>query len=149
MRLYRYAAERGHTESQKRLGFLYGEGGDVDNEIDLDFERSAEWHLKAARKGDRESQFEYGFACYRGLGRNQSFHEAYDWFSMAAEQGSIGSMFYLGELYRYGLGTERNLRTASKWYRRGAKNGSSYSAMQLARMYLEGAVFARDAEFAE
>ena len=40
----------------RRLGDIYGYGGDEAHEIDTDFDKSAEWHLRAAKQGDAKSQ---------------------------------------------------------------------------------------------
>ena len=147
--LYGYAARKNYIPAQKKLGKIYSLGGDEANEIKSDFEQSAKWYLKAAKKGDMESQYEYGYCCYWGSGRVQSFPEAYDWLSLAAEQGCHKAMFYLGELYRNGEGVSKNYRTAAKWYRKSAKAGMTYASMNIGRLYREGKGVKKDLALAD
>lgn len=149
MLLYRYAADRGCIRAIRRLGHIYGYGGDDDHEIDVDLGRSAEWYLKGARSGDAACQFEYGLCCYLGYGAAECFADAYDWFSLSAEQGNIDAMFYLGEMYRNGYGIQRDRRKASKWYRRAAKQHHLYARMNLARMYRVGEISCRKRRISE
>jgi hypothetical protein len=115
--LYRHVAMKGSVEAARTLGYIYGYGP---NDIEIDFDESAKWYLMAARKGDAESQFEYGYYLYKGLGPDRSFPEAFDWLSLSAEQGNPQAMFYLGEMFRNGYGVDFSLRSAVRMYRAAA-----------------------------
>ncbi len=79
--------------------------------------RSLEWHIKAAKLGDANSQ------CYLGLCALNNVEKypnnkyiALFWFKKAAQNGHSKAVFYLANMYENGIGVEKNIAVAIKLY---------------------------------
>ena len=58
-----------------------------------------EWYMKAADKGDMQSQVNVANAYYLGNGTEQDHHKAFLWYREAAFQGHILSQKNVGAAY--------------------------------------------------
>lgn len=76
-------AERGHTEAQYHLGWLYANG----NGLAVDIGQALMWWRKAADKGYADAQFAVALAYTTGEGIGADLDTAVDWYLVAARQG--------------------------------------------------------------
>ena len=90
--LFRSLAERGYSEAQFQLGFLYrtGWGGHRDDE------EAYKWFHRAADQGHTYAQANLGFLYRDGEGVQQDYVRAYMWFSLALSS-SEKPLSYLAE----------------------------------------------------
>lgn len=80
------------AESQFNLG-LHFAGGDSAVQ---DFEKAAEWYLKAAGQGHCVAQFNLGLMYGQGQGVRRSEAAAGMWLGKAAESGHAGAQYHSG-----------------------------------------------------
>jgi localization factor PodJL len=81
---YTKAATAGNARAMHNLAVMNAEaavGGKPD------YAEAAHWFRKAGELGVRDSQFNLGILCARGLGVPQDLTQAWVWFSLAAQQG--------------------------------------------------------------
>ena len=71
--------------------------------------KAFEWYMKAADKGDMQSQVNVANAYYLGNGTEKDHHKAFLWYREAAFQGHILSQKNVGAAYWNGDGVEKNL----------------------------------------
>lgn len=74
----------------------------VDISSSENFEKAAEWYLKAAENGLDAAQWRLGELYARGLGVEQNIDKAIELRSKAAEQGNIMFQFMMGIMYATG-----------------------------------------------
>ena len=79
-RLYRAAAEQGHTGAQVNLGRLYRDGRGVER----DDAEAVRWYRRAAERGQPIAQFNLAQMYAAGDGVQQDDVAAYVWYSIAA-----------------------------------------------------------------
>lgn len=118
-RLYRLAAEQGHTVSQWRLAELCEAGRGVDQ----DLEEAARWYRSAANAGHMHAQFGLAFLFQDGRGVEQDDSEAFRWYLAAAEQGHALAQYFAARCLSEGCGTERNPTAAMDWMKSSANAG--------------------------
>ena len=75
------------------LGLLYSAGQGVEKDAGKGFE----WWMKAAEKGDAQSQKNIGLVLYMGEGHEKDVVRGYAWLSIAIENG-LGKVQSLDEL---------------------------------------------------
>jgi TPR repeat protein len=110
----RIAAERGITDAQYLLGWLYHHGRDVPQ----DRERAARWYRMAAEQGDAESEYCLGVLYDNGEGVPEDSVQAATWLRKAAEQGNVDAQFALGLAYKTGHGVPQDEAQAAIWLKR-------------------------------
>ena len=71
--------------------------------------KAFEWYMKAADKGDMQSQVNVANAYYLGNGTEKDHHKAFLWYREAAFQGHVQSQKNVGAAYWNGDGVEKNL----------------------------------------
>lgn len=163
---YKSAAERGHTQSQYRLGCLYhhAEGvmrdddsairwwqisatdGNVLSQFELatlyetwsDYTQAAKWHSMAAEQGHPVSQHQIAESYAHGYGVVKDKRRALKWHRKAAEQGHEQSQYEVGEYYYHGTIVLQDRAASAKWYRRAAKQGHSLSKYMIGMQYFHG-----------
>jgi len=81
--------------------------------------------MKAADKGDMQSQVNVANAYYLGNGTGQDHHKAFLWYREAAFQGHILSQKNVGAAYWNGDGVEKNLEECVFWYELAANGGDA------------------------
>lgn len=119
--LLRQKAESGDIASQFLLGKAYDQG----EGIEQNFEKAAEWYLKAAKQGNVDAQFNLAVSYENGQGVKRNLDTAVSWYLKAAEQGDADAQFNLGELYAEGREMDPDLAEATKWYRKAAEQGDT------------------------
>jgi len=124
----RVLAEKGHADSQYKLGTAYDEGLGVPK----DHSEAFKWFRLAAQQGHARSQFRIGDMYLSGDGVAKNEPEALNWFRKAAEQGLPNAQGMLGIMYAKGQGVQSNYVLAYMW-------------LQLASEGREGASQFRDA----
>ena len=86
---FRRAAEQGHLESQRALGWMH---------IGQDNAEASKWFRRAAEQGHAESQCVLGRMLMNGNGIPQDNAEASKWLRRAVEQGHAEAQFDLDRL---------------------------------------------------
>ena len=98
-------AERGHTDAQYYIGFMYHAGKGVTQ----DLSEAARWYRMAAELGFARAQFNLAVIIFDGYDVARDLPEAAKWFRAAAEQGLVKAQSRLAEMYRCGHGVEESL----------------------------------------
>lgn len=172
-RLWTFAADQGHVESQHRLGLLHFEGqlarpGQVkphegvqwagpggrlasihfSGELGPDPQTAVKWLTKAAEQGHLRSQRMLGQIYHDGKLGAPDYAAAAKWFTMAADRGSIPSQHLLGKLYRDGKLGAPDYEAAVHWFTQAASTGHVMSQSRLAGIYYDGHLGAPNYEMA-
>lgn len=175
-RLYRLAAEAGHAEAQKNLGFLYSEGKGVPR----DAIEAEKWFGKAAAQGIASAQFAGALLAHaktnspaegasrdlartslsgmdnpirspllKGLVRKNSpaTNQNETTRLAAPEPKDPDAQYALGLRYEKADGVKRDFTAALKWYRLAADAGHAVAQKKLADLYASGKGVTQD--FAE
>ncbi len=128
-KLYRRAAEQGHSSAQVNLGSLlencYGNGA-------CNSEDAAVWYREAANQGNPVGQYNLAIMYATGDGVAENEWDARLYCRRAAEQGYLPAQFNLGVFYARGMGGPVDKEAAWAWYETAAQRG------------FEGALEARD-----
>lgn len=111
------AAELGYSTSQFLLAEYYN-GKTILNSLRInkkDYEVSAYWALKSAKRGNAKAKAMLGIYYLLGEGVDQDFIKSIKWLKEGAEGGSSRAQYYLGCLYENGLYYVYN-HTDGRWY---------------------------------
>ena len=127
-------AEKGHPQSQVRLGHIYAAGSGVPR----DYTVAVKWFRLAANQGHPQGQHNLGFMYSVGSGVPKNDVEANRWFLKSAMQGLINSQNAVGHRYLHGLGFNKNYLEAEKWLRNPAAQGLAKAQFNLGYMYRNG-----------
>ena len=120
----------GNLPAQKYLGEVFSKGIRVSKDIN----KAKGWYLKAANRGDEESQFELG-KLYE-YHRPYNFSEAVKLYVQAGAKGNIGAQFRAGYLYsKGGNALAIDLKKSKIWYQQAASKGNIGSQYNLALQY--------------
>jgi len=142
IRMWRNAADQGHTDAQCNLGNMYHKG----HGVKLDHVVAVRWYRKAAEQGYAGAQFNVGLLYKMGEGVTQNHTEAVRWYRKAAEQGDADAQFKLGTMYDNGEGVKQNHVVAVHWYRKAAEQGYVDAQCSLGQMYDDGDGVKQDSE---
>lgn len=112
--------------------------------IAQDYQKTIEWHQKAAYQGDAEAQAALGGLYYFGQGVAQDYQKAFEWHQKAAYQGLAAAQFNLGYMYYNGQGVEQDYQKAFEWYQKAAYQGLAAAQHNLSLMYQYGQGVAQD-----
>lgn len=107
----RALAEKGHADSQYKLGIAYDEGLGISK----DYTEAFKWFRLAAEQGHAHSQFRVGDMYMSGNGIAKNDAEGVKWFRKAAEQGLPNAQGMLGMVYAKGQGVPQNYVLAYMW----------------------------------
>lgn len=137
------AAEQGDVEAQYRLGLMYYE--DEDGEEDS---RAVVWFTKAAEQGHVDSQRYLAVIYGDGLGVEKDNDQAIAWLHKTAEQGELEDQLSLADEYRRrGVEAQENYHNgvaqiaygqAMALYRPAAEQGHANAQLALGIMYGRG-----------
>ena len=139
-KLFREAADLGHSGAQHNLAVFYLNGFGVDKNV----EQAAVLLRKAAEQGLAEAQFKLASLYATGVGLTQDLHQAAAWVRKAAEQGHTEAEYNLATLLVSGRGAEPNLAEAIQWYRKAAEKGKATAQSNLGVFYASGKGVPRD-----
>lgn len=108
-------AEDGHSESQRKLGYMYLRG----EYVLPDYKEAYKWTLLAHRQGHLVGTFNLGLIYYSGYDEiKQNKEEAFRLFMICALSGNAHAMKIIGYSYQHGEGVEPNPSEALRWYRK-------------------------------
>lgn len=137
---FRKAAELGHAEAQKMLGYCYY--------FTEEPETAAVWVRQSAEQGNAEAQVALGKFYFEGSGVKKDVLQAFAWFRKASEQGCGEAWYYLGlcyETYRLpgltvlaGIGIDSQDGKAFECYQKAAEKGVAAAQFRLAHCYMYG-----------
>ena len=96
-KLYRLAADQGHSMAQTRLGEMY-EGG---YGVSLDYGEAARLYRLAADQGEAAAEYDLGVMYKYGRGVPRDYAEALKWFSLADAKGYAAAATLKDEVSRY------------------------------------------------
>lgn len=102
--------------------------------------------IRAAEKGDVQSQAMAGYMYVSGDGVERNYREAFHWLLKAAQKGNADAQQNLGVMYENGFLVEQNYQTAAKWYRQAAEQDHPDAITSLNSLYLKGRIPADTAE---
>lgn len=117
-----YNAESGNAIAQNELGYAYQFGTE---KIKKDSAQALSWYEKAAKQGNIDAQYNYGYMIFNGEGTSVDYVNAVYWFKKAAEKGHAVSQYMLGYMHQHGCGTKQDNTEALYWYSLAAKQGYS------------------------
>lgn len=127
-------AEAGEAASQYRIGILYTNGLNVQE----DHAKGVEWFKRAAKQRYSDAEYMLGIAFYtgRGIGKNQS--EAAKWFVRSARKGQIQAQYQLGEAYLNGRGVKKDQAWGARWIGKSADQGNQQAQFSLGVAFATG-----------
>lgn len=137
--LFDKAYSQGLVDAAKSLGFVYHTGRGVP--VDLD--KSIEFFLIPAEKGDSFSQNELG-VLYQGKQEEKYYKEAIKWYTKAADQNNYLAEFNLAHMYKEGKGVDVDFAKAAKYLALSATKGYVLAQYDLAGMYGSGKGVGKD-----
>lgn len=133
-RIFREMAEKGHVNSQARLGSCYAFGQGVAR----DWDKAVYWWRKAAEAGSAGAQYGLGICYAEGKGVAKDDAQAFRWFLKAAEQGDAAAQHKVGVHYGMGRGVKEDNREAASWFLKSAEQGFALAQVYLATHYRYG-----------
>ena len=119
LEFYKKAAEQGHIDAERYVGWAYNNGAGTEKDV----QQSFIWYRKAAEAGDAVSQHWTGWFLEKGIGTEKDESGAFYWYEKSAQQGIIESLRNLAYLYLNGSGTEKDEKRAAELYLKAANAG--------------------------
>ncbi|MBI2806128.1 MAG: SEL1-like repeat protein [Planctomycetes bacterium] len=147
----RKSAEQGNVKALNYL-YIYSRQSfpDAPRPLNIDETEAFSWVKKAAEKGDKDSQFDLGYAYENGKGANQfgkgvpnDATQAKAWYEKAASQGDVRAEFGLALLFD----RLKNQADSLQWLKKAAGHGHANAQFLLGVEYECGVVVPKD--FAE
>jgi len=127
---YRDLAERGYSNCQMFVGWMYLSGKGVEK----DLEQSEFWLSKAAERDDVEAQFYLGkLSATKG-----DYASAIKWYEKSASHGYAPSIYKLGVMCDQGKGVSSDEERAIDLYEKAASAGHIYAKKAYAVKLLRG-----------
>jgi TPR repeat protein len=130
--------------ADRQLGYIYRDGmGD----LPPDPEKSVQYFVRAAERGDRKAAGEVGRNLYESIGTGGNFSEAFRWLTHAADKGDGTATLYLSRLYFAGvpqLGIAPSRDKGWFYLNQADKKGVIAAKADLARLFFEGKVVTRN-----
>ena len=125
-------AEKGNTEAQFAVGYMYEYGKGTE----IDYDQAVKYYQMAAEKNHSGAQHNLAVLFYTGRGVEKDLKRAYQWFRNAAQNGLGLSMTMLGTMCENGEYIRKNLKTALYWYQEAYKAGdkAAYDKWQKAKI---------------
>lgn len=141
-KLFRKAADRGHTLAKTFVGDSYNQSG---YGIPMDRDEAIRWYRSAkpalsflAKKENPVAMVQYGQMYDDGLGVEQNCPTAVKWYRKAAEQGHARAQFALGRNYMEGEGVKQDEAEAIALYRKAAEQNYARAQHELGFCYSAG-----------
>jgi TPR repeat protein/tRNA A-37 threonylcarbamoyl transferase component Bud32 len=141
LKLFRQAAEKGHSVSSGRVGWMiwFGRGTEKDQ---AEGAKKAEAALPSIREkaeqGDAEAQAILGMLLRDGVGVERDVKAAAKWLHAAAEKGHVDATCDLAITYLHGRGVDRDEKKAAELFRKAADKGNASALHELGSMYASG-----------
>ncbi len=109
-------------------------------------EKAAEIYLEAARDGDIDASFNYGYCLMHGIGVDYDPTEAKSFFAFARDMEGGESCYNLAMLYLHGEGVRRDYRQALRYMRISASQGCIEAQLYLGMAYTTGYMLEPDVQ---
>jgi TPR repeat protein len=100
------------------LAVAYSQGSGVKR----DYLLACHWHKKAAKLGDRESQYNLAYYYTVGKGVRRHDRKAAYWLLQAAQQGCPDAALELAARYWRAKGVKRDIAKMTQWLRKAARH---------------------------
>ena len=117
--LWRPIAEAGDFVAQYYMGFVYGQGQGVEQDV----VKSVRWYEMAGKQGYTPALHHLGLIFATGEGVEENDTVAVRWFRMAAELGHASSQLSMGVHFDNGEGVPENKVEAYAWVTISATQG--------------------------
>ena len=127
--IYTVLAEKGSTDSQIFLGWMYQNGLGLERNL----ERAYELYKQAVSAGSTEGEFYLGRLCEL----QGKFDEAVEWLSVSAKKDYAPAMYRLGKLLEAGH-PSRNTTEAMKYFEDAARKGHLIAQKDIALKMFKG-----------
>lgn len=129
-RLYKRAAEMGHSNAEYTLGAMYWNG----DKTRQDRATGYKWIARAAERGHPMAQRILGFMYVDGDYLKRDYSKAHYWLGKAGAQGDAAAMNDVGAMYEEGKGIRQSTAKAESWYHRAAALGNDDAVNNLKRL---------------
>lgn len=126
---FNQAAEQNSIHAQAFLGEIYG--GAFEEEVPIDYQKSAYWTKKAALNGDDASQHNLANMYRTGEGVLIDYKLAVSWYRKSALQGFGLAQHNLGVMYYHGQGVNRDYNIAYMWLSLGLYNDNNNDTIKM------------------
>lgn len=126
---YLKAAELGHVESQKKVGWCYQNG----NGVNQSWEQALKWYIKASDNGNAWASAQLGWMYFVGKGCKLDRDKAFEYYMKGAEGGNAYAQMEVGDCYIYGNGVNRNERLGKEWLLKAANSNYLPAQCRLGR----------------
>lgn len=133
----------GDASAQAYLSIVYEDG----RGLKRDAEKAALWCIRAAKSGDRQSQYRASRMLDIGRGFEKK-HEraAWFWLEKAAQAGHVQAQFDLGQRFLLGVrGVRKSVSRAGQYFRAAAERDHAEANYYLGFMHSRGLGFPPDA----
>ncbi|HEB81307.1 MAG TPA: hypothetical protein ENJ11_00430, partial [Gammaproteobacteria bacterium] len=101
-------ADKNYPAAQAKLGHMYERGMGMA----VDYDKAAQWYLKAIKNGNVRALAHLGFLYERGLGVRRDLDRARELYQQAADSGDHSGQSRLAMLYLQGRGVEQDPKKA-------------------------------------
>jgi hypothetical protein len=122
MRLFRAAADKGHTRAAALVGVGYTNAWGVPR----DYDEAMRWCRKAADSGDGFAMNYIGWLYQNGWGAPRDYAEAMRWYRQATKTEHAVAFNNIGVLYNKGWGVPQDYHEAMRWFSEAAQRGNSW-----------------------
>ncbi|OHT10631.1 hypothetical protein TRFO_04121 [Tritrichomonas foetus] len=133
-------AEKGHSNAQHSVGFMYKNGWLVD----CDLNKSFEWFSKAAEQGNSASMYEIGLMYKNGISIPRDLDKAYYWLKKASDLGLNDARNCLAELLQENpeICQQKNhsINDIFDLLKTSSDHGNPYAQCNLAKLYISGQI---------
>jgi len=133
-KLYKRAAEQGHSLAQNNLGccYLNGIGTDKDEVV------AYKWFSESAYKGNEFGQYNFGNCFENGICCGKNLSTASMWYNKSAKRGLASAQYKCGCFLESGLAGNKDSVKAFEWYKKSAKQGYPKAEAALGRCLYKG-----------
>lgn len=122
MKQLRQMAERGDTQTQFELGYIYEHG--LCWSTVPDYAEAVAWYRRAAARGHPRAQVNLGILYLGRRGKAaKNPKQAVVLFRRAANRGDAEGQFWMGAVYEGGEGVSQDDAQAVEWWRKAAEQG--------------------------
>lgn len=130
----RTLADRGVSQAQFRLGWLYERGVGVAQ----DYAEARAWYERAMQNGSAAAVARMGMLYEHGMGVEKDYAKAVAYNQRAIEAGEGLGYAQMGYLYQTGKGVKLDLRKAAALYQTGMEKGNYLAMVRLGFLYQKG-----------
>jgi len=141
-------AEAGDVELQNDIGQMYAHYSNFNHVVAKDYEKAAQWFLKAAKAGFADAMDNIGNCYKNGDGVEEGKELAVLWYSKAAKKGLPWGQYHYAKCFLNGTGVEEDNDMALHWYMKAARQGLAVAQKMVSRCAEEGWGMKEDPEIA-